>query len=75
MKRIEIGNTKFEGQNNVYLLDSGGDAALTDTGFASPDVRRQIVTRLADLNLDLNDIEAIIVTHWHHDHAALYLRT
>jgi len=34
VKRIQLGNTVFEGENDVYLLD-GETTALVDTGVAS----------------------------------------
>ena len=38
VKRIQLGNTVFEGANDVYLLD-GETTALVDTGVSLPQVR------------------------------------
>jgi len=70
MERIPLGNEVFEGQNNVYLLD--GDAvALVDTGIATSDVRAELSDGLSEYGLSFADVDAVFLTHWHHDHAGL----
>ncbi|WP_418284233.1 MBL fold metallo-hydrolase [Halorubrum sp. DTA46] len=70
MKRIQLGNTVFEGENDVYLLD-GETTALVDTGVALPDVREDLASGLADYGVAFADVDAIALTHWHPDHAGL----
>ena len=77
MQRIRLTNTVFEGLNNVYVLDGtagGGDSnelVLVDAGVALPDVREQLSSGLADLGHDLADVDRVLLTHWHADHAGL----
>jgi len=70
VKRIQLGNTVFEGENDVYLLD-GETTALVDTGVALPDVRGELEAGLAEYGLGFADVDAIALTHWHPDHAGL----
>ena len=70
MKRIQLGNTVFEGENAVYLLD-GETTGLVDTGVALPEVREELEQALAEHGYEFADIDAIALTHWHPDHAGL----
>ncbi|WP_280586721.1 MBL fold metallo-hydrolase [Halorubrum sp. Boch-26] len=70
MNRIQLGNTVFEGENDVYLLD-GETTALVDTGVALPDVRADLKTGLADHGVAFADVDEVVLTHWHPDHAGL----
>jgi len=70
VKRIQLGNTVFEGENAVYLLD-GETTALVDTGVALPDVREELAAGLAGHGVEFADVDAIVLTHWHPDHAGL----
>lgn len=70
MHRIELGNDEFEGQNNAYLLEGDG-LALVDTGIATPDTRSELLDGLASYGYGFNDIDAIVLTHWHTDHTGL----
>ncbi|MEZ3163794.1 MBL fold metallo-hydrolase [Halorubrum sp. RMP-47] len=70
MKRIQLGNTVFEGENDVYLLD-GETTALVDTGVSLPEVREELVDGLADYGRSFADVDAVVLTHWHPDHAGL----
>jgi len=75
MQRIRLTNTVFEGLNNVYVLDDTGagddELVLVDAGVAVPDVREQLASGLADLGHDLADVDRLLLTHWHADHAGL----
>ena len=70
VNRIQLGNTVFEGENDVYLLD-GETTALVDTGVALPDVRADLEAGLADHGVDFADVDEVVLTHWHPDHAGL----
>jgi glyoxylase-like metal-dependent hydrolase (beta-lactamase superfamily II) len=70
VNRIQLGNTVFEGANDVYVLD-GKTTALVDTGVALPDVRGELEDGLAEYGLTFADIDTIALTHWHPDHAGL----
>jgi len=70
VKLIQLGNTVFEGANDVYLLD-GETTALVDTGVALPDVRADLEAGLAEHGVAFADVDAIALTHWHPDHAGL----
>jgi len=70
VEAIQLGNTVFEGANNVYLFD-GPTTALLDTGVATPDVREELRSELAARGIGFSDIDEIVVTHWHPDHAGL----
>ncbi|WP_283403286.1 MBL fold metallo-hydrolase [Halorubrum sp. DM2] len=70
MKRIQLGNTVFEGENDVYLLD-GETTALVDTGVALPEVREELVDGLDEYGVAFADVDAVALTHWHPDHAGL----
>ncbi|MEY7850675.1 MBL fold metallo-hydrolase [Natrarchaeobius sp. A-rgal3] len=73
MDRISLGNEEFEGNNNAYVLDGGdGDAlALVDTGIAMSDCRAQLRTGLAERGYEFADVDDIVLTHFHPDHAGL----
>ncbi|XVH31157.1 MBL fold metallo-hydrolase [Haloferacaceae archaeon DSL9] len=70
MKRVQLGNTVFEGLNNVYVLD-GETTALVDAGVSIPAVRDELAAGLADFGLVFADIDELFLTHWHYDHAGL----
>ena len=70
MKRIQLGNTVFEGENDAYVLD-GETTALVDTGVALPDVREELEAGLAEHGRSFADVDAVALTHWHPDHAGL----
>lgn len=71
MKLLTFENHEFEGRNNAYLFVSDGDITIVDTGIARPDIRDQLETGLAEHGLNVDDIDRIILTHWHPDHTGL----
>lgn len=73
MQHLTLSNNEFEGNNSIYLLgaDGGGPITLVDTGVSTPAIRRELQTRLAAHDVELSDIDTILLTHWHHDHAGL----
>lgn len=72
MKRIQLGNTVFEGRNDAYLFGAdGGITALVDTGVATDDAREALRDGLADHGVSFSDVDVVLLTHWHHDHAGL----
>lgn len=70
MQRIQLGNTVFEGKNDVYVFD-GDTTALVDTGVSMPTVREELETGLSTHGISVEDIDEIFLTHWHPDHAGL----
>lgn len=71
LNAISLGNHEFEGENNAYLLESGGTTALIDTGIHRPDIREQLEAGLAAHGRSIGDVDAVVLTHHHIDHAAL----
>ncbi|MFC7136768.1 MBL fold metallo-hydrolase [Halobaculum litoreum] len=71
MHRIRLDNTVFEGLNNVYVLDDGPELVLIDAGVALPEVHEQLTEELAALGHDVADVDRVLLTHWHSDHAGL----
>ena len=70
---LPLGNTAFEGNNNSYLLGTESDATTTlvDTGVAVEQTREELREGLAGHGLAFSDVEAILLTHHHADHAGL----
>ncbi|MFB6178328.1 MAG: MBL fold metallo-hydrolase [Halorientalis sp.] len=71
MNRITVDNTHFEGMNNAYLFEGDGPTTLVDTGVDVPDTRNQFADALATFDLGFEDLDQVILTHWHADHAGL----
>ncbi|MDZ7701279.1 MAG: MBL fold metallo-hydrolase [Halobacteriales archaeon] len=71
MERIALGNREFEGRNNAYLLVGDDEVALLDTAVATEEAREQLVAALAELGYGFDDIDTLVLTHWHYDHAGL----
>jgi glyoxylase-like metal-dependent hydrolase (beta-lactamase superfamily II) len=72
MERIRLENTVFEGLNNAYVFGVDADVTtLVDTGIATPATCEQLAEGLSDLGLEFADIDEILLTHWHEDHAGL----
>ena len=70
VKRIQLENAVFEGRNDVYLIEAGV-TALVDTAVATPDVRADLREGLAEHGVAFADVDAVVLTHWHPDHAGL----
>ncbi|MFB6143405.1 MAG: MBL fold metallo-hydrolase [Halorientalis sp.] len=71
MDRIQLTNGFFEGDNNAYLFSGEGPTTLVDTGVAEPDTREQIRDALADHGAAFADVDQVLLTHFHEDHAGL----
>jgi hydroxyacylglutathione hydrolase len=72
VKRIQLGNTVFEGRNDAYVFGvDSGTTALVDTGVATAEGREQLREGLAEYGLSFADVDAVFLTHWHHDHVGL----
>ncbi|MFB6125006.1 MAG: MBL fold metallo-hydrolase [Halanaeroarchaeum sp.] len=73
MYDIQLTNNAFEGANSVYLLGVEGDGptTLVDTGVALPTIRDELAGHLREAGVEFADVERVVLTHWHHDHAGL----
>jgi glyoxylase-like metal-dependent hydrolase (beta-lactamase superfamily II) len=71
MKRIELSNSAFEGNNNAYLFTDGPETVLVDTGDGLKSTQEQLTDALATKNIGFEDIDRIFLTHWHGDHIGL----
>nr|WP_305794608.1 MBL fold metallo-hydrolase [Halomarina rubra] len=56
--------------NNAYLLE-GAVTTLVDTGIATPDTESDLRSGLADAGYEFADVDQVLVTHFHADHAGL----
>ena len=70
MYRIQLDNTVFEGENAVYLIDAD-QTTLVDTAVATPAVRADLEAGLGRHGVGFADIDTVVLTHWHPDHAGL----
>lgn len=70
MERIRLGNSVFEGLNNVYVL-RGDETVLVDTGVATEPTETELREELRELGLEFADVDQVFLTHWHYDHAGL----
>ncbi|WP_306056709.1 MBL fold metallo-hydrolase [Natronococcus wangiae] len=73
MDRISLGNEEFEGRNNAYVLadEDRDELALIDTGIATDAVRADLRDGLAERGYEFADIDDVVLTHFHVDHAGL----
>lgn len=70
MKRIQLGNTVFEGENDAYLIEADR-TTLVDTAVAVPSARADLREGLSEHGVEFADVDAVVLTHWHPDHAGL----
>ncbi|MCH7661785.1 MAG: MBL fold metallo-hydrolase, partial [Euryarchaeota archaeon] len=70
MHAIALGNEEFEGRNNAYLLENE-PVTLLDTGIATERTRKQLRDGLSEHGQEFSDIEQVVLTHFHPDHAGL----
>ncbi|WP_255170747.1 MBL fold metallo-hydrolase [Natrononativus amylolyticus] len=66
---IPVGTGTPEGHNTAYLL--ADHDALVDPGPPTADARRDLLAGLERREYDVRDLESVLVTHWHADHAGL----
>ena len=73
MDRITLGNDEFEGRNNAYVLadEPNDELTLVDTGLAMEAIREELRTGLAERGYEFSDVDDIVLTHFHVDHAGL----
>jgi glyoxylase-like metal-dependent hydrolase (beta-lactamase superfamily II) len=55
---------------NSYIIKSGGQALVVDTGFNRPECQRDFFAGLAEAGIDL-DKTSVLATHLHSDHCGL----
>lgn len=70
MHRIGLGNEVFEGNNAVYLFEAD-PVTLVDTGAPTDGVRDRLVEGLREGGVAPADLDRVLVTHHHADHAGL----
>lgn len=71
--RIQLDNALFEGRNAIYLFgaDRDGPTTLVDTGVATASVREALRDGLAAAGIAAEDLDRVLLTHYHADHAGL----
>ena len=67
--RIGLGRGSPEGENSAYVLPERG--VVVDPGPPTDDAWNRLRTGIEDAGLTLGDVEHVLVTHWHVDHAGL----
>jgi glyoxylase-like metal-dependent hydrolase (beta-lactamase superfamily II) len=70
LHRIRLGNTVFEGRNNAYLL-TGDVTTLVDVGASQDAIRDDLHAGLDEAGVGVSDLDQILLTHHHADHAGL----
>lgn len=59
------------GEVNVYLVRGPGGVALIDTGMNDAASRKELVSSLGAQRLEMSDVDKVVSTHHHADHAGL----
>lgn len=67
--RVALGTGSPEGENSAYVLP--GRRVVIDPGPPTEDAWERLRGGVADAGLALSDVEYVLVTHWHADHAGL----
>ncbi len=70
VRRLQVPNPYFEGQNNVYLLE-GEPLTLIDAGINTPLSLAALESGLHSLGYAPEELEQIVLTHKHLDHFGL----
>ncbi|MHB9287936.1 MBL fold metallo-hydrolase [Halobacteriales archaeon Cl-PHB] len=71
MKRIEVHNDVFEGQNNVYVLDGGDRLVLVDAAIELDDTFDVVSAGVEETGRSVADLDDVFLTHYHEDHVGL----
>lgn len=71
MERIALSNKTFEGNNNAYLFADGPETVLVDTGDRLPGTYDQLEEQLDSYGVAIEDIDRVLLSHWHGDHRGL----
>jgi len=70
VRRLQLPNPYFEGQNNVYLLE-GKPLTLIDTGINTPLALSALESGLHNCGHTPEELEQILLSHKHLDHFGL----
>ena len=71
MHQLRIDAVGFEGRSNAYLIEGDGPTSLIDTGVATAETEQQLRSSLSQHGVEIRDIDRILLTHFHYDHAGL----
>ncbi|WP_121823155.1 MBL fold metallo-hydrolase [Halostella salina] len=72
VRRVPVGAGTPEGVNSAYVLPDAG--VVVDPGPPGEDAWDALRGGIDDAGLALGDVEHVLVTHWHADHAGLATR-
>jgi phosphoribosyl 1,2-cyclic phosphodiesterase len=64
MSRLRFASIGSGSQGNGLVVEAGGTRVLLDCGFGLAETR----TRLARIGLEVDQLDAVVITHEHHDH-------
>jgi len=59
------------GPVNVYLIQDNNECLLVDTGWNTDEALVSLKNQLAEIDVSLEDISQIVITHMHPDHVGL----